>query len=339
VCHGVGVRRLLLGTLAAVFVVSSLGAGWLAWRLHDRPDIERWAGLRLVPTPGGPAGGVTVTFLGVTTLLVTDGETALMTDGFFTRPSLLRTLAGRIAPDPEAIGRALARAGVERLAAVVVVHSHYDHAMDAPEVARRTGAVLVGSESTANVGRGWGLAEDRIRVATPGEPMRFGAFEVTLIPSRHFPHGMAMGEITKPLVPPARAMDYLEGGSWSVVIAHPAGRLLVQGSAGWEDGALRDQRADVVLLGVAGLGSKGPEYTRRYLEEVVEPTGASLVIPIHWDDFSRPLDEPLVPLPNLLDDFAGTMDLLTADVASHPGRRLAFLPVWEPVRLLPPLRR
>jgi L-ascorbate metabolism protein UlaG (beta-lactamase superfamily) len=329
------VRRLLLGTLLAVFVLSSLGAGWLAWKLHDRPSMDRWADLRLAPTAGGPAGGVTVTFLGVTTLLVTDGETAIMTDGFFTRPSLLQTLAGRIAPDPERIGRALARAGVERLAAVVVVHSHYDHAMDAPEVARRTGAVLVGSESTANVGRGWGLPEDRIRVATPREPMRFGAFEVTLIPSRHFPHGMAMGEITAPLVPPARAMDYKEGGSWSVVIAHPAGRLLVQGSAGWVDGALRDQRADVVLLGVAGLGSKEPAYTERYLEEVVEPTGARLVIPIHWDDFGRPLAEPLVPLPTLLDDFALTMDRLSAAVASHPGRRLGFLPLWEPVRLLP----
>ena len=66
---------------------------------------------------------------------------------------------------------------------------------------------------------------------TPGEPMRFGRFEVTLIRSQHFPHGMAMGEIREPLIPPARALDYLDGGAFSVLIAHPAGTLLVQGSA------------------------------------------------------------------------------------------------------------
>jgi L-ascorbate metabolism protein UlaG (beta-lactamase superfamily) len=48
------------------------------------------------------------------------------------------------------------------------VHTHFDHALDAAVVADRTGAVLVGGESTANIGRGHGLAEDRIRVVTPG---------------------------------------------------------------------------------------------------------------------------------------------------------------------------
>ena len=38
------------------------------------------------------------------------------------------------------IARGLARNEVTTLAAVIPVHSHYDHAMDAPEVARRTGA-------------------------------------------------------------------------------------------------------------------------------------------------------------------------------------------------------
>ena len=55
------------------------------------------------------------------------------------------------------------------VAAVIPLHAHYDHAMDAPEVARRTGALLLGSESSANVARGWGLPERQIQVAKLGQ--------------------------------------------------------------------------------------------------------------------------------------------------------------------------
>ena len=95
-----------------------------------------------------------VTFLGVASLLLDDGETAIMTDGFFSRPSLAKVALGKVAPDHARIDAVLARAGVDRLAAVLPVHSHFDHAMDSAVVADRTGAVLVGGESTANVGRG-----------------------------------------------------------------------------------------------------------------------------------------------------------------------------------------
>jgi L-ascorbate metabolism protein UlaG (beta-lactamase superfamily) len=209
--------------------------------------------------------------------------------------------------------------------------------MDAPLVAARTGAVLVGSESTANIARGLRLPDDRMRIVRPGEPMRFGAFEVVCLESQHFPHGMAMGAITAPLVPPARAMAYREGGSYSILVRHPLGTLLVQGSAGWKDGALAGQHADVVLLGVAGLATQDGRYTEQYLREVVDAVGATLVVPIHWDDFTRPLAEPLVPMPRLLDDLSVTLRRLMTHLGPR-GVRIAFLPAFEPVPLLPPPR-
>jgi L-ascorbate metabolism protein UlaG (beta-lactamase superfamily) len=247
----------------------------------------------------------------------------------------LRTLAARIAPDEAAIDAALARAQLQEAAAVITAHSHYDHAMDAPIVARRLGAVLIGSASTANIARGLGFPEQRIHLATPGEPMRFGAFEVTLLASQHFPHGMAMGEIDVPLVPPARATAYREGGSYSILVRHSLGTLLIQGSAGWKDGALATEQADVAFLGLAGLGTRDPSYTGAYLREVVDAVGASLVIPIHWDDFTRPLSEPLVPMPRMLDDVELTLRRITAHL--DPRRvRVAFLPPFEAVAVLPP---
>ena len=145
-----------------------------------RPDLSHYADRFDVPPSDG---GLGVTFLGVASLLLDDGESAVMTDGFFSRPSLPRLLLRPIAPDGARIDSALSRLGFgpggRRLDAVAPVHTHFDHVMDSAVVAERTGAVLVGGESAANVGRGAGLDAARIRVVTPGEPHAFGAFTLT----------------------------------------------------------------------------------------------------------------------------------------------------------------
>ncbi len=323
-------RRVLLAALALLL----LGAGWLFHRLNDRPSLEPYEKLWLASADEkAPGPQVSVTFFGVATLRISDGETSIMTDGFFTRPPKTRVIAGRIAPDLTVITRSLDDAGIRELAAVIPVHSHYDHALDSAEVARRTGALLVGSESTANIGRGAHLPEEQIRVIVPGEPMVFGGFTVTAIRSQHFPHGQAMGEITQPLVPPARATAYLEGGSYSLLVTHAAGTLLIQGSAGWADAALAGRSADVVLLGIGGLGTRDAAYREGYWDAVVGAVHPRCVIPIHWDDFTLSLGSPLEPAPRLLDDFDASMAFL-ASKTSGGTPTLGLLRAWEPVRLL-----
>lgn len=311
-----------------VLALFLLAGGWLTWQWQQRPSLEAYADLYLPPAEG--QAGLRVTWLGVSTLLIEDGDTAIMTDGFFSRPGLLQVALTRIAPDPERIRRALARAGVDELAAVIVLHSHYDHVMDAPLVAEQTGALLVGSESTANVGRGLGLSENRIRVVEDGDTLRFGDFEISFAASRHVPHGQAMGEIDEPLEPPVRASDYLEGGSWSVRVGHPQANMLVQGSAGFVSDALSEWSVDVAWLGVGLLGRQSPEYSAQYWREMVQATGARRVIPFHWDDFFRSLEQPLIPFPTLIDDFDATMQTLT-DYAETDGVELRLVNAWQPV--------
>src|SRR5262245_49872926 len=101
--------------LAALGLLLLAGGGYLAWKLRDRPSLDAFPVLA-ARTSSGPA--VTVRFLGVTSLAISDGTTTLLTDGFFTRPGLLRTLAGTIGPDRQAIDGALARAKLEHAAAV-----------------------------------------------------------------------------------------------------------------------------------------------------------------------------------------------------------------------------
>ncbi|HJV75668.1 MAG TPA: MBL fold metallo-hydrolase [Noviherbaspirillum sp.] len=315
--------------LVALLVIILVATAWLTWQWNFRSALAFAPERVLLPAAHNP-GSLRVTFLGVSSLLFEDGDTAILIDGFFTRPGKATVLAGTIAPDPQRIASALQRAGIERLAAVIVAHSHYDHVMDAPEVARRTGALVVGSESTANVARGWRLAEDRIRITHNGDKLRFGRFQITLTESRHAPTGFTGGRISEPLVPPVHASSYQEGESYSLLIAHDGKSILVQSSAGFAAGALHGQKADIVFLGIGMLGKQGDAFRQDYWRETVATVGARRVIPIHWDDFTLPLDQPLVPLPWPFDDFDASMDFIS-ERAQQDGIDVKFLPAWEKI--------
>ncbi|OPX11718.1 MBL fold metallo-hydrolase [Mycobacterium sp. AT1] len=273
---------------------------------------------------------LTVTWAGVTTLLVDDGQSALLTDGFFTRPRLLTVGLRKLAPSLPRIDGCLARLGVERLEAVLPVHTHFDHAMDSAVVAQRTGAKLVGGTSAAQLGRGAGLPEDQLVVVTPGAPMSLGAFDVTLVVGNHCPPDRFPGTITEPPVPPVRASAYRCGEAWSTLIHHrPTDRrLLVVGSAGFVPGGLRGQRADVVYLGVGQLGLQPERYLRDYWDEAVRAVGARRVVLVHWDDFFGPLREPVRALPYAADDLDASMRVL-ARLATEDAVALHLPAPWE----------
>lgn len=273
-------------------------------------------------------------FAGVSTLLFDDGETAWLTDGFFSRPPL-SALLGRIAPQAQRVDAGLAALGVKKLAAVVPLHSHYDHAMDSPLIAQRTGALLVGSPSTLNLGRGAGLAAAQLREVTSGDSLQLGRFKLTFIASRHSPtlwsDGKGHEDIEAPLAAPAPASAWREGTVWSLLVEHEGKRILVQGSAGFVPAALKGQQADVVFLGIGTLGKKDQAYRDAYWAETVQQTGARRVVPIHWDDFWQPLpagaSQPL-PMPYLIDDVSSSLSDLQAR-AKAEQRELRLAPLWQ----------
>jgi len=288
--------------IALKFIISAAVSLSAAGLLFSRPSaaagLDDYKNLMLPASPRVEAGkkNLNVMFIGVATLLFDDGETAIMTDGYFSRPDLQSVRTTKIKPDHERIVRSLQRAGVKSLAAVITVHSHFDHALDSPVVAQETGALLVGSNSTANIGRGYGFPEARIRVVTGnGDTLTFGRFKVTFVKSVHFPNGFAPGEITAPLPAPANATDFKAGDADSLLIEHNGRTILVQGSAGFAPDALKGRKVDVAYLGIGGLESRDAAYRDAYWHELVQTVGARRVIPIHWDNFFKSLDEPLTP--------------------------------------------
>jgi L-ascorbate metabolism protein UlaG (beta-lactamase superfamily) len=217
--------------------------------------------------------------------------------------------------------------------------------MDAPEVARRTGALLVGSEATAQIGRGWGLEESRIRVVRDRERLRFGRFMITMIESRHFQfpnpavaeRALSEPEIREPLVPPVGAFDYRLGKAYAIHVAHPRGSCLVQASAGYVEGGLIGLEADVVFLGVGGLGTHTSDYRETYWEETVTRLGASRVVPIHWDSLTGPIEGPFTGPVRAATFLSGgtheTLAFLKQKEAANPALRFITLPRYDPVLL------
>jgi L-ascorbate metabolism protein UlaG (beta-lactamase superfamily) len=294
-----------------------------------RPDLRDYTRYFDVPSasPGAP---LTVTWAGVTTLLIDDGESALMTDGFFSRPPLLDVVFRPLSPSAPRIDGSLTHMSVDRLEAVLPVHTHFDHAMDSAVVAERTGARVVGGTSAAQIGRGHGLPEDRIVVVTPGEPITLGAYDVTQIEAEHCPPDRFPGGITEPVTPPVKVKAYKCGEAWSTIVHHRPSdrRLLIVGSAGFVRGALAGQRADVVYLGIGQLGLQPEHYLVDYWTETVRTVDARRVVLIHWDDFLRPLHKPLRALPYAGDDLDVSMRVLSR-LAEVDGVALHLPTLWQ----------
>jgi L-ascorbate metabolism protein UlaG (beta-lactamase superfamily) len=290
------------------------------------PSIEPYRGYEQ-PASGG--AGLTAYFLGTSSILLKDEHTAVLCDGFVTRPSLLRVAFGRIAPDRALIERAMRRLGVSSLDAVLCVHSHYDHALDAPVWASLGGAELLGSPSTAQIGRGYGLPEPSLRVVSNGETVSYGDFRLTFLDSVHSPGDRFPGTVDAPLVPPARAAAWKTGAAYSVVVTHPAGTLVVHASANWRPGILHGRDAEVVYLGIGELGRQRCAFIEEYWTQVVRATSARRVVLVHWDDMFRGIGRPLRPMPYAMDDFPRTFrEILTR--AETDGVEVVLPVPWQP---------
>lgn len=298
--------RVLVGIAATVVMLSLLLT--MLWR-----DRVKLADIPFPPPPAvaGDRPVVQATWFGVSMLLIDDGETQILIDGFISRPRLSDIVARQpVDNDAATINFVLNEYRMRRLAAIIPVHTHFDHAMDIGAIANRSSASILGSESSVQVGRGAGVPGDQLVVVENNAEYTFGNFTVRFVESPHAPIGWKgtvplAGTINEPLSLPAPVTDFREGGSYSILVSHPEGSALIQGSAGVQDTALADLRVDTVFLGVGLVEGLGREYLQRYWQQTVTATGAKTVIPVHFDDYTRPFGQ-IELMPRVLDNFVKT---------------------------------
>jgi L-ascorbate metabolism protein UlaG (beta-lactamase superfamily) len=332
-----------VGVLGVLLVLAFSVAGCQS---SSFPPLESHA--TNLPTATQPVRGLRGQFFGTTSILIRDEQNVIMVDGFFSRPGLWELLCGlgKVEPDLGRIDHALAHVDSPTVDLLLVAHSHHDHAMDAPIVAQKKTATLVGSESTRNIARGLGRDDVPFHVAGAGRQLNVGAFKITIFETPHSPHkfaaleGKLQGVIDKPLRTPAKITDYKAGANYVFFIDHPEGKFLVVPSANVPL-RLGHTKADAVFLSIGNLDLLSNEQIRMYWKEAVEDTDAKLVIPVHWDNFGRSLMMPLRPFPSFVDNVACAMETLMFLGAGRVN--ISFMPLFETVAFNaisePPVRR
>lgn len=244
------------------------------------------------PGPGRTdGGGLRFTFLGTAGFVVASAERTFAIDPYLSRADIRTTLFGRLSIDEERVARCVPAADE-----VLVGHSHYDHALDAPAVARRTGARLVGSPASAQIARAYGFDMTRFVEVRAGDSVACGAARATAFESRH---GRAFlgrvpfpGDIVAPPSWPPRASELRHGAVFHWLLETAGTRVLHVDTADFYEDHLA--RADVLLLCAVGR-----QYRRDYTRLLLERVRPELVIPCHWDDFSVPVEAPPRQLPGV----------------------------------------
>ena len=251
------------------------------------PTADAHALRELERVPLDLPAGLEATWLGVSGYRLTYEGVSLFIDPYVSRVPLRSLLLRRRAlPDESLIGRYLTAPG--EVAGVLVGHTHFDHAVDAPALARRFGAKAYGSASLAHLMRLHGLGELAVEVV-PHQAYEIGPFLVRFVPSRHSKLILGRrvpmdGELTCDHLHGLAPTAYKCGDVWGIQIEVAGTRLYHQGSADLDDEELRDEAVDVFLAGVAGRS-----VTPRYWERILPRLDPRLIVPTHYDDFFAPL--------------------------------------------------
>jgi len=275
-------------TLLTVLMILTLG-----WSSAAQPD----------------RAAVSLKYLGTAGWEITDGRSVVLIDPYLSR---LRRVTPNDTVDPAdtrplfddaAIAQSDTRtidAHIQRADFVLLTHTHYDHALDAPYIASRTGATIIGTESTYNFAQAHGVPATKVIVVRGGEDYAFDGLSVRVIPRLHGVLRRAPNRRPEPNAPlppavfprdaksPFRMGDlHIEGGTVAYLIRIGGRQILAFGSMNYIERELEGLRPDVALIGAMPYRRENSQNTERLLRVLGYPR---LVLPTHWDRFNVTYD-------------------------------------------------
>ena len=236
--------------------------------------------------------GMELQWLGTAGYRIAWQRHSLYIDPYLSRVPLSTLLRRRTAlPDAAVIDRVLVQE-TNQVAGVLVGHCHFDHAIDAPEIARRYNAPALGSKSLVRLMALHGLTH-LAREVEPRRVYELGPFTIRFIPSLHsrlvLGHSVPSdGELTCEHLDALSPMAYRCGQVWAMLIEVAGIRIYHQGSANLIDDEVPAGGVDLFLAGIAGR-----RFTRDYWLRVLRRLEPKWIVASHFDDFFRPLDAPM----------------------------------------------
>ena len=287
---------------------------------------------------------VVLKYLGTAGWEISDGTTAILIDPYLSRingpappgGSSSHSLAGDTrkaygwndvaAPDVAAIDSHIQRADF-----VLVTHTHYDHILDVPHIALKTGATVIGTESTENVMRAYGVPEAQLLTVRGGEDYQFGSFSLKVIPSIHSPldHKHYFSSATTPAgmkAPLTLEQIHPEGGTLAYLIRFHGHQILVFGGMNYIEREIVGLEPDVALIGAGASRKEVYDYSGRLMRDLDYP---AIVLPTHWDNFLAPYSASQQTNLDALQSFVQEI------VAASPKTKVIVPKYFEAIPLAP----
>jgi len=265
-----------------------------------------------------PRGALQLTYLGVAGWMISDGRATVLLDPYFSRgqgtgdDQLLR-------PDEHEIAAHIPAKPVD---AILISHSHSDHLLDAPAIAARTGAQLVGTPSTIHFARASGIPDDHLITVKGGEDFEFGDFSVRVLPSLHSAlggkHSFGADRLIAADVKPPLAFGQFNEGGTLVFLVRMAGReVLFLGTANFIERELDGLRPDVAIV-ATGAREEIHDYSCRLMHALGSPR---LVLANHFDQWKVPLEKD----DKLPDDVSADLAAFAAEIKGcSPGTQVVI---------------
>ena len=259
--------------------------------------------------------GLTLAWTGAAGFRLAYEGTVVWIDPYVTRLPMSAFVRRRVIPADDA---AIARR-IDRADAILVGHTHFDHALDVPAIARRTGGTVYGSASCTHLMQLHGLSSVTVE---PHRDYEVGPFRFHFVPSVHSKLRLGLGvpsdgELSCEHLDDLTPQAFCCGQVWGIAIEVGGARLYHQGSADLlEDEVKRPagKGVDVFLCGIAGR-----RFTPRFLERACRALDPKLIVPTHYDDFFRPIDAPMATSFNVnLTGFADEAAAVRVPIAALP---------------------
>jgi len=250
--------------------------------------------------------GLELTHLGAAGWEISDGERVILLDpylsrlritgqfGTYTTPSLGGDTRRVFGPEDELVGdEAAVDAHVTRADFILHSHSHFNHTIDMPYIARKTGATVIGTESTVNLARAGGVSESQLLPVHGGEDWFFGDFSVKVIPSLHSAlngkHFFDSRVVPRDFCGPRRLGTDVEGRTLAYLLRLAGYEILWFGSMNYIEREVQGLRPDVAMIAAARQRLEIYDYTGRLMRALGRPR---VVFATHWDEQSFPFGAP-----------------------------------------------
>lgn len=254
-------------------------------------------------TKSSTSKNVTLKYLGTAGWEISDGTTVILVDPYLSRIAgpappgggsghpipgdTRRTYGWRDAAEPDV---AAIDSHIQRADLVLVTHTHYDHVLDVPHIALKTHAEVVGTESTQNVLRAYGVPEEQLVTVRGGEDYQFPGCSIKVIPSIHSPldHKRYFSSDVAPKgmkAPLTLEQIHPEGGTLAYFIRLDGHQILAFGGNNYIEREITGLEPDVVLVGAGASRKEIYDYSGRLMHALHDPP---IVLPTHWDNFLIP---------------------------------------------------